>query len=293
MVDDAPEQEDLAWTDGAPDQVGLAWTEGAADQEVRVRCYGEQLIARNGYNIRMSLEDCIQTAAFLRAEDLALFLEMTVELQRKLDVSKMTDDAQRVFNTENAGGSSELSEAFSMELLARTLGARLDKTELELEYFTGNGSASKITDYSIVLDDCVIGVSVTRACKGWPCVPGAYTLEDATRLLSKKLLGVNESTKHVFNATWKKQLLHCFVPDASLMPVLHEAAERISPALIANTVVLFTLCSGAHGRDLFKKDELSQPTKKKSRTSLGHKSADHLHHLLASDPCMRQAFQSD
>lgn len=269
--------------------VELAWCGAAA--EVRVGAYGQQLISRSGYTIRMSLDDCVLCAAFLREEELALFLDMTVTTERRLDVSAMTEDAQRVFKTENAGGSSELSEAFSMELLARTLGARLHKTEMELAYFTGDGSASKITDYSIVLDGRVVGVSVTRACKGWPPIAGSYTVQDSLRLLSKKLLGVNESSRHVSNADWTKQMLHVFVADASYMAALNEAAALIPPALIANTVVLFTLCTGAHSADIFKPraDDpglpAQPPLKKKSKPGLGWKSEAHIRNLFESDPC--------
>ncbi|KAG8468587.1 hypothetical protein KFE25_013670 [Diacronema lutheri] len=254
--------------------------------EVCVGAFGEVFIARQGYNIRMRLEDCILCGTFLRVDELALFLDMTVIVERRLDVATMTADAQRVFHSDNAGGSSELSEAFSMELLARTLGARLDKTEMELCYFTGDGSSSKLTDFSIVLDGRLIGVSVTRACNGWPPVPGSWTVEDATRLLTKKLLGVIESTRHVSNASWSKQLLHVLVPDASLAAALHEASALVAPELIANTVVLVTLCGGGYSADLFKRDE-SAPAllKKRARIGLGWKSADHLGHLAASDPC--------
>lgn len=271
--------------------VGLAWC-GAAT-EVRVGAYGQQLIARSGYTIRMSLDDCVLCAAFLREEDLALFLEMTVTMDRRLDVSAMTEDAQRVFKTENAGGSSELSEAFSIELLARTLGARLHKTEMELAYFTGDGSASKITDYSIELDGRVVGVSVTRACKGWPPVAGSYTVQDSLRLLTKKLLGVNESSRHVSNAEWTKQMLHVFVADKSYLAVLNEAAALIPPALIANTVVLFTLCTGDHSADIFRQRAhgvaTPPPLKKKVKPALGWKSEAHIRHLLESDPCASRA----
>lgn len=282
----ALERSARARTAAPPTDDALEWaTGGAAAAEVRVGAYGQQLIARSGYTIRMSLDDVVLCAAFLREEELALFLEMTVATDRRLDVGAMTADARRVFETDNAGGSSELSEAFSMELLARTLGARLHKTELELAYFTGDGSASKLTDYSIVLDGRVVGVSVTRACKGWPPVAGAYTVHDALRLLSKKLLGVNESSRHVSNADWTKQMLHVFVADGSYLAVLNEAAALIPPALIANTVVLFTLCTGAHCAELFQKRADARPPTRKVRPGLGWKSEAHVRHLLESDPC--------
>lgn len=263
------------------EESGFAWTDGAA--EVRIECYGEQIIACSGFAIRMSLEDTIMCATFLREPELALFVDMTVNIGRRLRVPFMCADAQRVFYTENAGGASEMSEAFSMELLYRTLGARLGKTELELEYFTGDGRGSKLTDFSIVLEcGTVIGVSVTRACKGWPCL--AYTTEDALRLLNKKLLGVNESSRYVSNTSWQKQLLHVFVPDAAVLAALVEATSRLRVDTIANTVILFTLCTGAHVADIFKRDPCMPPPQKKAKIALGLKSAEHLQNLCESEP---------
>ncbi|KAJ1632820.1 hypothetical protein T492DRAFT_985911 [Pavlovales sp. CCMP2436] len=267
------------------EQAATAWT--GASEEVRVGCYGEALIARRGYTVRMPLEDCIQISAFLRHNTLAIFIEMTVHVSGRLDIGSFTADAQRVFYTENAGGSSELSEAFSMELLARCAEVTLHKTELELEYFTGNGSATKITDYSMaLLDDTIVGVSVTRACNGqWPHISGSYSVEDAARLLAKKLFGVNESSRHISNASWSKQLLFIFVAHPTQIPILREAACRLTPELIANTVVLFALCTGDDAASIFNR---SSPLKKRTRLGLGRKSAEHLRFLRESEPCARQ-----
>lgn len=262
-----------------------------AGPQVCVGAFGEQLIAGNGLTIRMSLEDCVLCASFLREEELALFLESVVGIERPLDVTKMTADAQRIATTENAGGSSELSEALSMEILHRVLGARLHKTEMELIYFTGDATTSKMTDFSIVLDGSTIGVSVSRACKGWPYKPGSYKVEDASRLLKKKLVGINESTRTVSNASWKKQLLHILVADAAIMPFLAEASAALAPELIANTIVLFTVCGGPHSGNIFAgqtSETTMLPANKKLRVSLGWKSDDHLTHLAASDPCARR-----
>ena len=53
---------------------------------------------------------------------------------------------------------------------------------MEVAYFPGGGS---ITDYTCEIFNTHIGVSVTRAMK----YKGEYTLEDANRLLNKKLNG--------------------------------------------------------------------------------------------------------
>mmetsp|Transcript_15800 Transcript_15800/g.40880 ORF Transcript_15800/g.40880 Transcript_15800/m.40880 type:complete len:312 (-) Transcript_15800:286-1221(-) len=259
-----------------------------AAEEVRVAAYGATLIARSSYHARVSLDDCALIAGALREEDLELLIDSTaVYVDRVLDVTTMCHDAQRVYFTENAGGSSALSEAFSMELLNSMLGAKLEKTELELKYFTGTACSSKITDFSIVVDGQAFGVSVTRACRGWPYVEGTIVLEDAVRLLSKKLHGVIDSTRHVSNSSFTKQLLHIFVPDPTVLALLQRAYDLVGAHLRANTVVVLTLCSGAHCGELFMRTTSAPGTalKKKTRVGLGLKSQEHMRHLAASDPC--------
>lgn len=58
------------------------------------------------------------------------------------------------------------------------------QTEMEVSYFPEGGS---ITDYVCDIFGTKLGVSVTRAMKYWG---GAYTIEDATHLLNKKLKGL-------------------------------------------------------------------------------------------------------
>lgn len=283
-AEDEQDEPNIGRTVSSEDQ--FAWAPAA--DEVRVAAFGSQLVARSGFHACVSLDDCALIAGALREPDLALIIDsMALDVTRKLDVTKMSDCAQRVYSTENAGGSSELSEAFSMELLSSVLGAKLDKTELELQYFTGTEHRSKITDFSVVVDEQVIGVSVTRACCRWPHVSGAFGIEDAVRLLTKKLDGVVESTKHVSNASWTKQLLHVFVPDEAVLSLLREAYDMVGAHLRANTVVVLTLCTGPHCSEVFKRATTStgMPLKKKARVGLGMKTAEHLQHLLESDPC--------
>lgn len=96
-------------------------------------------------------------------------------------------------NTPNAGGNSVWSEVISHEVLSFLCRAVLHKTEMEIEYMPG----SKITDYSVKVNGKDFGVSVTRAMKFSKKGDDIFTEEDAYKLLSKKLRGVNESTMGV------------------------------------------------------------------------------------------------
>lgn len=150
---------------------------------------------------------------------------------------QLSPGAQRIKELPNAGGSSLCSEVVSFEVLRRTLQARLLKTEMELKYCFAN---SKITDYSVGLFDHTIGVSVTRALR----FHGRFTMEDAQRLLAKKLSGVLHSTSNVLD-DFHKQILHVWAKSHQVARVLRAAYCKVDPVLRANTVVVVTVVQNA------------------------------------------------
>lgn len=151
-------------------------------------------------------------------------------------------DAMKILNEPNAGGTSENSEAMSMELLARAFGAKLRHTEMALQYWP---EGSKKTDYSITLPDGqAMAVSVTRAAdyRG----PRSFTDESAYYLLYKKLHGVIESNKNVIKPMrWKKQVLHIWASSSRIVKILRRAYRRLPSQTKANTIVVTTLVQDA------------------------------------------------
>jgi len=146
-------------------------------------------------------------------------------------------DAQRIRDLPNAGGTSVASEAMSFEILKRTLQAQLLKTEMELQYFPSN---SKITDYAVTMFGLTIGVSVTRAMN----FRGKFTLNDAQRLLTKKLYGVVVSTQNVLD-NFHKQILHVWIRTDKDARVLKAAYHALDQSLKSNTVVMVTVATNA------------------------------------------------
>lgn len=135
---------------------------------------------------------------------------------------------------EQAGGNSVWSEVLSIELLSALYGAKLLRTEMEIEYLL-EGS---ITDYSVSLADQTIGVSVTRAMK----YRGTFSYEDALALLTKKLRGVLKSSENVCaEDKWVKQILHVWVQEPYIAEIVKEAYEAL-PELWGNTLVQLTVC---------------------------------------------------
>lgn len=148
--------------------------------------------------------------------------------------------AKKVLNTPNAGGNSIWSETISFEVLTSLCRAVLHKTEMEIEYMPG----SKITDYSVKVFGKDIGVSVTRAMK-FSKKGELFTEEDAMRLLSKKLHGVNESTKGVVSQTWEKQILHIWTQQEYMSDILWNTYEKLSQEIKSNTLVVVSVCKNA------------------------------------------------
>lgn len=157
------------------------------------------------------------------------------ELRQLKPVAKMSlsKGAKRMCTCPNAGGSSEKSEILSFELLQRCFGADLQKTEMEVQYFPEGGA---ITDYTCEMFSTKLGVSVTRAMK----YHGDFTVEDAERLLNKKLNGVLMSTKNTMER-WSKQILHVWAASLAVSVVIAEAYNQIPKDLKSNTVVLVTV----------------------------------------------------
>lgn len=157
------------------------------------------------------------------------------ELKQLKPVSKMSlsTGAKRMFTCPNAGGSSEKSEILSFELLQRCFGADLQKTEMEVRYHPEGGS---MTDYTCTMFSTSLGVSVTRAMK----YHGDYTVEDAAKLLNKKLNGVLRASKNTMEK-WSKQILHVWVTSLAVSVLIAEAYNQLPKNLKSNTVVLVTV----------------------------------------------------
>jgi len=179
----------------------------------------------------------------LQLSNTPLWLENSFHTARTPNNILLSKDCVRLLTSANAGGASELSEAFSYEVLHLLFGARLEKTEMEIEYMWPHW---KKTDYVVQLgtNHWKLGVSVTRAMKHG----GVFTKRDGVTLLHKKLHGVVESTRGVVERDqWVRQVLHIWATDHYIASVLKAAYVELliaEPELIGNTVVLVTVAEG-------------------------------------------------
>ena len=154
-------------------------------------------------------------------------------------IRNLSDGGLKILREPNAGGNSLFSEVLSFEVMNRFFGAKLDKTEMEIQYYPTN---SKKVDYSVSINGEKVGVSVTRA---FHYVNDAlFTERDAHRLLTKKLDGLNIATSNVSKEDrWTKQILHIWVKSLSVAQTLYEQYLQLPDEVRQNTVVLVTMSS--------------------------------------------------
>eukprot|EP00004_Rigifila_ramosa_P012953 TRINITY_DN2847_c0_g1_i1.p1 TRINITY_DN2847_c0_g1~~TRINITY_DN2847_c0_g1_i1.p1 ORF type:complete len:193 (+),score=38.50 TRINITY_DN2847_c0_g1_i1:519-1097(+) len=178
-----------------------------------------------------------QLYKFVRSLDSAELVTSSFKNVRHFGNFSLCLGAQRMLTTPNAGGTSDVSEALSFECFNRAFGARLLKTEMEIDYRFRGG---KITDYLMRMHGVNLGVSVTRAMK----FQGTFQHSDAVHLLQKKLQGVNASTWNVSSAdAWHKQLLHVWCTSDEVASITGAAWQTMPAELRANTVVVLTVAA--------------------------------------------------
>jgi hypothetical protein len=183
----------------------------------------------------------------LRTEDESAFVANTCDMRRAFRDMTFSSGAQRMLDEPNAGGHSEVSEAVSFEMLRRAFDAHLIKTEMSIEY---EWDGSKKTDFSVLIAGDRVGVSVTRAFH-WRS-DSLFTVAHATSLLTKKLKGVQLSSRDVAaHDGWTRQMLHVWVTTEDHVATIHDAVRAMDAALIGNTIVFVTVAAGNHSRSIF------------------------------------------
>uniref|UniRef100_A0A6S9SRW6 Uncharacterized protein n=3 Tax=Chrysotila carterae TaxID=13221 RepID=A0A6S9SRW6_CHRCT len=254
--------------------------EQSNERSDEVHAFGYTFTLAPGFSIKINAESSLLLSSFAHEQGLAMCIES--ELQPKAGgwsqlLPTLSPDALRVFHEENAGGASAISECLSMEVLRRTFNASLKHTEMQLTYWPPNGA---ITDFSVVLDGVELGVSVTRA---FDFATGALSSVNAEALLRKKLGGVLRSSATSCQ-DWRKQLLHIWCQSRADVVTLQHAYALLPIEIVADTVVIFTLCRGLH--ELFAEKQSKQPQRTANKTK-GSKDAEHLRILAESDPFFR------
>lgn len=154
---------------------------------------------------------------------------------------RLTQGAQVMLATPNAGGSSAISEAFAFEVLALCEGATLVKTETQITYLP---PTSKKTDILVSIDGQQVGVSVTRAVSfppdaGYPLTPQRIAF------LEGKLDDILVSSANVQPPDrWVKQLLVVMAQGDEHAATLRAAWQQIDAMSKADTVLYVVVTDG-------------------------------------------------
>jgi hypothetical protein len=197
----------------------------------QVHILSENLLIQTRFDDRSKFQACLDN--FYRP---GLIMTRT-KFQRELLKMDFSDGCLKMMSIPNAGGSSLISEVLSFEFLKLFCKAELCKTEMEIGYYP---QGSKITDYSVQINDEIYGVSVTRAFnfRGTQF----FTVKAARHLLIKKLNGIYWSSKNVCKEhKWKKQILHCFVPDSASGEIVRAAYRQMKSEDRGNSILLVTI----------------------------------------------------
>jgi hypothetical protein len=160
------------------------------------------------------------------------------------DRDLLTPGGKLIAETPNLGGSSEMSEIFAFEQLARCEAATLIAPEAQIMYLDTGG---KKTDILVSVDGHTIGVSVTRAF-AFP-IGTPYSQQQATELLTRKLEDVKLATMNVAPAhQWEKQILSYMAIDDQTAQMVGTVWASLDASVKADTILLVTT---TNGDDLF------------------------------------------
>ena len=136
----------------------------------------------------------------------------------------LSSEAQRSLITQNAGGKSDISEAYSIDYLSKIFAPRQIILEKEVQYWVDY----KMVDFIMVGKEQNIGVSVTRA-----MVPPtedvlSFTVDDGAVLLTKNLSGLIISRNTIDTSqTFHRSILHIWTRHIHIADCLQKAFHRV------------------------------------------------------------------
>jgi len=154
---------------------------------------------------------------------------------------KFSQSQVRSMHIQNAGGSSEISEALSMYYMEHQLGAHGFIPEKEVDYWI----EYKMCDYIMVINRVNVGVSVTRAVV-YP-FDNTFTYQHAVSLLHKKLNGLIIARNSVnLRHRFFKSILHiwCYTPLAAIniKRAYNDLRHRDVDQTYTDIYVICTIC---------------------------------------------------
>jgi len=235
------------------------------------------------FTLKYGLDQVFAFTRFLKNKTIGPFCVLNrVDFVRKPSLAHLSEGGRKIFTDPNAGGNSIFSEVFSYEILRSILGLKLERTEMELDYWPRGG---KITDYS-VSTHCgnYLGVSVTRAmCRSEASI---FEQEDAERLLTKKLEGIIQSSKNVYPKFYcDKQILHILAESDEIAYTLAMCLKtKSSKFFLQNTIPLLPCSPPSSPQKTFCKEYDSYKIEHKNEECLGEKKTPYINFISENNP---------
>jgi hypothetical protein len=163
---------------------------------------------------------------------------------------RFNDKIRKSMQTQNAGGSSEISEAISMLYMQERFHAHNFIPEMEVQYYR----ESKICDYVMNIEKTRIGVSVTRAMAYPP--QKAISSEFAFSLLHKKLIGIIVAKRSVTNKhSFSSSIVHIWCKTSLDADVVMEEYNKIINNDIYNLYAgIYIICSVCASKFIYTND---------------------------------------
>lgn len=135
---------------------------------------------------------------------------------------EFADTAKRSMEIPNAGGSSNISEALSMEYMTKKFGVTHFIPEMEVVYWCD----ACLCDFLMVLPDENVGVSVTRAVS-YP-FDSEFTMERARELLNRKLYKLMVARNAISEAqSFYRSVLHVWCYNEQVADRIRQAHEEM------------------------------------------------------------------
>jgi hypothetical protein len=205
------------------------------------KTYPKLLTGNTDFIISQPLDEYIKLKTILK-NPFSLDTPFIIQHDLKTINSKVSDWdicqlSSKIYLEPNAGGKSLHSEAISVKVLNELFGLSDIATEMEVEYRWFN---YKRCDYICTMYGQRIGVSVTRA-MAYPH-PSLFTLEDACRLLNRKIYGLLVAREGVLEKhDFKKCILHIWCETKRISDLVRYYYSTLNVEMKDNIILVLTV----------------------------------------------------
>lgn len=206
------------------------------------KCSANMVIATSNYTIWQPLDTHIKVKSILMDPDRIsepFVVQHTLRNNPKKHMKDwdVCDFARKLYCEPNAGGKSVNSEAFSANILNELYGITNILSEMEVQYMWYDYTKC---DYVCTIYDQRVGVSVTRA-MAFPD-PSYFTIDDADRLLKKKINGLMVAREGIITKyDFKKCILHIWCESKGIADIVKQRYQLIDNETRDNIIIVLTV----------------------------------------------------